>query len=163
MNWEQACTESHLKNLPFKIELNKWGQVVMSPVKVRHSIFQGKILRLLYGFIGRGEVLPECAVRTKNGTKVADAAWISAERLETVKYESECSVAPEICVEVMSASNTDEEMIEKRALYFEAGASEVWICDEKGNMRFYNHQKELEKSLLVSDFPKEIGKDIETA
>jgi len=156
MNWEQACTEPHLKNLPFKIELNQWGQIVMSPVKLRHSIFQGKILRLLYKLLDKGEAIPECAIRTKNGTKVADVAWISAQHLEAVKYESECSVAPEICAEVMSASNTDEEMAEKRALYFEAGASEVWICDEQGNMAFYNRERELETSLLVSDFPKEI-------
>ena len=36
--------------------------------------------------------------------------------------------APEICIEVLSLSNSPAEMNEKRDLYFEAGAHEVWIC-----------------------------------
>ena len=40
--------------------------------------------------------------------------------------------APEICVEVLSPSNSKPEMEEKRALYFEAGAQEVWICGLDG-------------------------------
>jgi Uma2 family endonuclease len=45
--------------------------------------------------------------------------------------------APEICVEVLSPSNSKPEMEEKRALYFEAGAQEVWICGLDGKMEFY--------------------------
>ena len=45
--------------------------------------------------------------------------------------------APEICVEVLSPSNSEPEMNEKRALYFEAGAHEVWICDLDGKMEFH--------------------------
>ena len=45
--------------------------------------------------------------------------------------------APEICVEVLSPTNSLAEMNEKRALYFEAGAHEVWICGLDGKMEFY--------------------------
>jgi hypothetical protein len=44
----------------------------------------------------------------------------------------------------------------KKKLYFEAQALEVWLCNEKGTIRFYNEQGELEQSLLVPDFPKQI-------
>ncbi len=44
--------------------------------------------------------------------------------------------APEICVEVLSPSNTPDEIAEKMALYFEAGAQEVWIC-ENGTLQFH--------------------------
>mgnify|MGYP001313879954 CR=1 FL=1 len=37
--------------------------------------------------------------------------------------------APEICLEILSPSNSIVEMEMKRALYFEAGAREVWECD----------------------------------
>ncbi|HBQ99830.1 MAG: hypothetical protein J7524_10995 [Roseofilum sp. Belize BBD 4] len=43
MNWEDVCTHKQLQDLPFKIELNKWGQIVMSPVKIKHSFYQGRI------------------------------------------------------------------------------------------------------------------------
>jgi len=49
---------------PYKIELNEKGQVLMTPVKVYHSAFQGKIAHL---FPETGIVLPECAV--KNGKR----------------------------------------------------------------------------------------------
>lgn len=47
-------------------------------------------------------------------------------------------------------------MLEKRQLYFEAGAKEVWICDENGMMRFFNDQQELTRSELVPEFPEKV-------
>ena len=47
MEWQEVCEHPSLQNLPFKIELNEKGQILMSPVKVYHSAFQGKIARLL--------------------------------------------------------------------------------------------------------------------
>ncbi len=32
MEWKEVCENKQLQDLPFKIELNKWGQIVMSPV-----------------------------------------------------------------------------------------------------------------------------------
>jgi len=156
MNWEEVCTDSGLNDLPYKIELNQRGQIIMSPVKVYHSIFQWRIQRSIYELLKKGEVVPECAVNTEKGTKVADVAWISDSLLKTVRKENACSVAPEICVEVMSESNTEEEMQEKRELYFEKGAKEVWICDDQGNIAFYNPKGKLKKSRMVPDFPENI-------
>jgi hypothetical protein len=81
MEWQEVCEHPSLQNLPFKIELNEKGQILMSPVKVYHSAFQGKIARLLPE---SGIVLSECAIKTEKGTKVADIAWSSEERLAMV-------------------------------------------------------------------------------
>ena len=62
MNWQQVCQHPDLRNLPFKSELNEIGQILMSPVKVYHSAFQGKIAALLYFNLGGGEVLAEYAI-----------------------------------------------------------------------------------------------------
>ena len=48
MLWQEVCENASLKNLPFKIELNAQGQLLMTPVKVNHSIIQGKMIGLLY-------------------------------------------------------------------------------------------------------------------
>lgn len=153
MNWQEVCEHSSLKNLPFKIELNEQGQILMSPVKVYHSAFQGKIARLLPSI---GEVLAECAIKTKKGTKVADVAWVSSERFEKIKYETDCSIAPEICIEILSSSNTKEELEEKRLLYFDAGALEVWYCHENGQLHFFDRGGRLNNSLLAPSFPQNI-------
>jgi Uma2 family endonuclease len=156
MNWQEVCEHPVLKNLPFKVELNERGQIVMSPVRIAHALYQGEIGYLLRTLLKQGKTLPECAVRTRKGTKVADVAWVSPKRLEAIRYEIQCSVAPEICVEVLSDSNSDEEIDEKKQLYFEAGAKEVWVCTQDGDMSFYDSEGPLEKSLWVPDFPAQI-------
>jgi Uma2 family endonuclease len=156
MKWEEVCAHKQLQDLPFKIELNKWGQIVMSPVKIKHSFYQGRIQRLLESLLPTGEVMPECAINTSDGVKVADVVWCSEERFTQIEDEISASIAPEICIEVKSSGNTLEEIDFKKTLYLEAQAIEVWLCDEQGKLKFYNHQGVLERSLLVPNFPRQI-------
>lgn len=158
MNWQEVCEHPSLQNLPFKIELNERGEIIMNAVRVIHSLYQGEIEYLLRTLLKSGRTFPECAIKTAKGTRVADVAWATADTVRKIKGEVECSIAPEICVEVVSASNTGEEMEEKKALYFEKGAREVWICTN-GVMQFYQALGSLEKSRLVPDFPKLINID----
>jgi Uma2 family endonuclease len=153
MHWQEVCENPSLKNLPFKIELNKQGQLLMTPVKVNHSLLQGKIIGLLYRHLQNGEALAECAIHTRQGTKVADVAWASNEKLAVIRGEVECSIAPEICVEIMSSANSKREMHEKKALYFECGAVEVWISDNRGNIAFYSRTGKIQGSELAGAFP----------
>lgn len=156
MKWEEVCQNQQLQDLPFKIELNKWGQIVMSPVKVKHSFYQGRIQRLLESFLTTGEVMPECALNTSDGVKVADVVWCCQQRFSQIEEEISASIAPEICIEVKSDANTIPEIDLKKPLYFEASAMEVWLCNQLGEMRFYNQQGELQQSEWVPKFPKQI-------
>jgi len=153
MQWQEVCEHPSLQNLPFKIELNERGQVLMSPVKVYHSAFQGKIARLLPD---NGIVLPECAITTTKGTKVADIAWCSKQRFKLIEHEAECSIAPELCIEIISSSNTKIEMEEKKQLYLSAGAMEFWVCNEEGEVKFFDARGQLGNSNLVPSFPNKI-------
>ena len=74
MRWEEICEDRQLQDLPFKIELNKWGQIVMSPVKIKHSFYQGRIQRLLQSLLTTGEVMPECAI-TYGRLRQRDIRW----------------------------------------------------------------------------------------
>ncbi len=159
MNWQEICEHPSLQDLPFKIELNEKGQIIMNAVRVIHSLYQGEIEYLLRALLKGGRTLPECAIKTSRGTKVADVAWATADTVRKIRDEAECSIAPEICVEVLSSSNTENEMKEKIDLYFEKGAHEVWIC-ENGVMRFYDSSGKLENSGLVPEFPKEVEIDV---
>ena len=38
MNWQEICNDPLLRELPYKIELNEWGKIVMTPA--RHSAFK---------------------------------------------------------------------------------------------------------------------------
>ena len=153
MQWQEVCENQNLINLPFKIELNRQGKVLMTPVKVNHSILQGKIIGHLYQNIKGGEALAECAIKTKQGTKVADVAWATYSLLEKIENEDECSIAPEICIEVLSFSNTKREINEKKEIYFEQGAMEFWICDSFGNLSFFVKEGQIERSKIAKSFP----------
>lgn len=156
MNWQEVCEHPSLQDLPFKIELNERGEIIMAPVRVAHSAYQGEIGFLLRSQRQGGKVLAECAVKTPKGTKVADVAWASDARFTQIKDEAECSIAPEVCVEVLSLSNTDDEIAEKRKLYFDQGAQEVWLCHSDGAVHFYNAAGRLEQSVLFPHFPHQI-------
>jgi Uma2 family endonuclease len=156
MNWQEVCEHPSLQDLPFKIETNERGEIVMAPVKVYHSAYQGEIGFLLRSLRNDGKILAECAISTAKGTKVADVAWASEERFQQIKDETECSIAPEICVDVLSLRNTDDEIEEKRALYFDRGAQEVWICKADGDIHFYTAAGRIEQSILVPGFPQHV-------
>lgn len=156
MNWQEVCEHPSLKNLPFKIELDEAGRIIMSPVKLYHSALQVRIAVILEQSLKNGIALSECAIKTAKGTKVADVAWVSSARWAKIKTETEASIAPEICVEIISGANTQKEMQEKSGLYFAAGAQEVWLCNENGELRFYNAEQALAQSLLAPDFPAKI-------
>lgn len=154
--WREALSHPQLQDLPFKIETNAYGQLVLTARKVYHSNLQGRVIILLseYGPMGEGRALPGCAVYTSDGVKVPDVAWISAERAAQVPADAEASpVMPEICVEVLSRSNTAAEMEEKRRLFFEGGAEEVWIVDADGRVTFCDAEGAREQSRLAPDFP----------
>jgi len=154
MNWQEVCEHPSLQDLPFKIELYERGEIVMAPVKVVHSAYQGEIDFLLRSQRQGGKILAEGAIKTAKGAKVADVAWVSGERFLRIKDETECSIAPEACVEVFSLSNTNDEIAEKRKLYFDQGAQEVWICH--GDLHFYDVEGRREQPVLFPHFPLHI-------
>ena len=156
MNWQEVVANENLRNLPFKIELNEHGEVIMNPFKIKHSFFQNEIGHLLRTMRKDGFALTECAIKTSKGTRCADVAWASLDIFLNIFGQTEADIAPEVCVEVLSMSNSDFEIREKRALYFERGANEVWTCDEYGTIRFFDSNGKIEKSKMFPDFPQKV-------
>lgn len=156
--WKRAVEDPQLEDLPYKVETNEHGQLVLSPTSLSHSKYQSRIHDLLLGFLGAdGRVFPELAVETSKGVKVPDVSWMSNDRLSTISEDAYAvPVAPELCVEVLSPRNTQGEMALKRALYFERGAHEVWVCDQSGAMHFYDAGSEMAASRMVPDFPRQM-------
>ncbi|MDR3567687.1 MAG: Uma2 family endonuclease [Syntrophobacteraceae bacterium] len=160
MEWREVVEHPSLKELPFKIETNEWGKIMMTPASYAHGAHQSLLVRLLAGLVKEGQTSTECPIRTSRGTRVADVAWASAAFLKKHGVRKlELPESPEIVAEIESLSNSAAELKEKRLLYFEVGAKEFWLCDKNGTMRFFNPQGELEKSEMFSQFPGHI--DIE--
>jgi Uma2 family endonuclease len=153
MTWQEIINHKDLTDLPFKIETNEYGQVVMSPTKYLHGIYQTRMAEVIKQFLPDGFVSTETAVATRKGVKVPDVAWASLDFFLQHRDELELSACPELCALVLSPNNSAKEISQKRKLYFERGALEVWTCDLNGAVHFYNPDGELEQSGLVQGFP----------
>ncbi|MCU0797225.1 MAG: Uma2 family endonuclease [Akkermansiaceae bacterium] len=156
--WQELCEDPQLARWPGRIETNAHGNILMSPPPSGiHSSRQGEITFLLRQILG-GRALPECPVSTIDGVRSADVGWYSNSLFAEVSGQTVFEQAPEICVEILSPSNSPSEIREKRKLYFDAGAREVWICDLKGTMSFFcSTDEDIPSSHLCPDFPPSIA------
>lgn len=151
MEWAEVINNPFLKDLPFKIELNKWGKILMSPASNRHGILQSEAVYLLRSHLPEGTVITECSIQTSDGVKVADVAWASDAFMARNGDVTPYPEAPEICIEIVSPSNSREEMIQKVELYLAKGAQEVWICTEDGTIEHHEHRGKADTSRLLGE------------
>src|SRR5262249_14750299 len=136
-------------------ETDRHGHIIMTPPPgFRHSRRQDAIIGLLHQLLPNGQTLPECAISTADGVKALDVAWLAPARPELTTEPVGLTRAPEIDVEMLSPPNTQPEINEKRALYFDARATEVWICNLDGSISFFSGvNRALSVSALCPDFP----------
>jgi Uma2 family endonuclease len=134
--WDEMQRDPSLQDLPYKIELNAWGKVEMSPASVRHGQQQAALAEAFRQQLADGVTITECPVLTDIGIRVPDLAWASAAFMRQYAGASPLPRAPEICVEVISPSNVAAEISEKTRAYLAAGAQEVWLAYEDGRIRF---------------------------
>lgn len=160
MTWEEICADPILADLPFRIESDRWGNVVLSPPPgADHSDYQAEILLGLAHLLPKGLPRSEYPLQTNQGVKGVDVVWVSKDRHSQKPPTSTVHlIAPEICVEVLSPSNTTAEMNEKILLYFERGAQECWTCDGSGKMTFFDPTGVIKRSKLCPRFPAQIKK-----
>jgi Uma2 family endonuclease len=150
--WDEALRDPSLHDLPYKIEINAWGKVEMSPASNRHGRLQMAIGAELARQLAGGIVISECSILTRIGIRVPDVVWGSAQFMKDYGEITPYVHAPEICVEIVSPSNVQAEIDEKRAAYFAVGAREVWLVSEDGALRYFGPQGEKP----ASDFPVHI-------
>jgi len=136
--WAEVMNDPGLRDLPYKIEINAWGKIEMSPANTRHARLEACIVLELARQLAAGKVFTEVPILTDIGVRVPDVAWASDEFFRVYGETTPYPGAPEICVEIISASNTDAEMQEKTRAYLAAGAQEVWLVAESGAVRVFD-------------------------
>jgi Uma2 family endonuclease len=157
--WSELLADPDLARVEGRVETDRYGHVIMTPPPAPiHGSYQSRIVTLLDRHMPKGRVFTECPISTADGVRAADVAWASANRIRELADRACFPRSPEICVEVLSPGNTEAEMREKIALYFDAGALEVWICSESGTMRFFHQGKAKTQSTsqICPHFPPQI-------
>jgi len=156
--WTEILADPELARLPYRIETDQHGHILMSPppapIHGERQIHIGALLRQL---LPDGRTLAECPISTAAGVRAADVAWLAPERKENIPELTLFECAPDICIEIVSPSNSEAEIREKRALYFDAGANEVWICALDGSMSFFfSPNQQSGASAICPNFPTSI-------
>ncbi|MEM9478634.1 MAG: Uma2 family endonuclease [Verrucomicrobiota bacterium] len=157
--WEEVLADPELAKLEYRVETDRHGQLIMSPPPGNdHSFSQSEIYYLLRTLLPEGKAQVEVPISTRNGVRAADVSWTSEKRWEGIFDPRAYREAPDICVEVLSPSNTKSEIAEKKMLYFDAGAKEVWICDGTGKLEFFHEGESVarESSALCAGFPSRL-------
>lgn len=130
VRYRNMCDDPCLANVPGKIELDVWGRLLMTPPSTYHGLVQGRLAHKLKTVLG-GEVITEAPIVTPTGLFLPDVAWASASFIAAHGAQSPLMRAPEICIEVISPSNSVKELTEKREAYLASGAQEVWLVYPK--------------------------------
>jgi len=157
MNWEQLCDDPVWENIPYRVELTRHNQLLLTPRRSYHSIFQSRIIRGLNQLLSGGTAMPECPIETRIGTIVADVAWASPEKIKRNIDLAAWTESPEIVIEVLSPSNAREEIHGKRDAVFALGALEFWVCDRKGRIEFFDSRGKIGQSRLCPEFPASVA------
>ena len=124
--YRDLCYDRRFANVPGKVELDVWGRILMTPASVYHGRIHGRLCQKL-AILGGGETLIEAGIATPMGLFVPDLAWASTPFMTRHAGQWVLTEAPELCIEVVSPTNSVKEMEEKTAAYLAAGAQEVWI------------------------------------
>ena len=155
--WAELLEDRELARFEGRVETDRHGQIIMNPPPAaRHGWLQSTINHLLHTHATGGSVLTECPISTADGVRAADVAWASDETMRALGERVCFPRAPQVCIEVLSPRNTEAEIREKTALYVDAGAREVWICAESGDMTFMGREDQataLPASRIVPAFP----------
>lgn len=159
--WREVCDDPAWANWEGRIETDRDGTVLMFPPPTfYHSSYASRIFELLLTLLKNGRPYTECPISTRDGVRSPDVVWMSTKRKKALRDVC-LTGGPEICVEVLSPRNRPREIAHKKSLYFAAGATEVWYCDEKGSMTFFTGAlSEGEKrSVICPSFPQQIDDD----
>ncbi len=134
--WQHLCADKSLAGIAYKFETDAWGGLRLSPAQTKHSRMVRRIARLLEHKLG-GEALTELAIITSDGVKVPDVAWCSEAFMAQHWSDIALRRAPDICVEVVSPSNSEAELGTKTNLYLGFGAQEVWLVSDEGAVQIH--------------------------
>jgi Uma2 family endonuclease len=122
------------RNEGFYYELHHGELVKECFPKARHYKTQRRLLRLLEGPAGNAGVVGiEIAFRPLPEYEVwaADVAFVSKDRWEQIDPDGYLLGAPELVIEILSPSNTAEEILDKEKTCLEGGCQEFWVVNEK--------------------------------
>ncbi|MGH9578170.1 MAG: Uma2 family endonuclease [Terriglobales bacterium] len=133
---------------PDRYELSQFGEWILSPKpSTGHQRVASVVAFQLTTQLGP-DAVTEVSVYTDRGIRVPDVVWMPAARWLDAKGQNPLAFVPDVCVEVLSPSNTREEISMKVNAYLRGGAREAIVVGLKGEVDFFGPLGKLELSAL---------------
>jgi Uma2 family endonuclease len=128
-----------------KAELIDGVMIVHSPASIEHDDISG-FLRALMSFYadakGLGKVLgPDSLVRLAASRKCAPDVFFVRQAQVPTPLPKEFAGAPDLVVEVLSPSNRDDDLLDKRPIYQTARVGEMWFVDPEYQRVLVDHRQ----------------------
>ncbi len=149
--WLALCADPTFDDVPGKVELTEWGEILTTSVGKSHGIAAMRIGEALRKALG-GHAMAEVGVATSIGVRAPDVAWCSEAFLAAHPEETPLTAAPELCIEVVSASNALPKLREKALAYVRAGAREAWLVyPQSRGVEIYGRDGRLDRTTFAID------------
>jgi Uma2 family endonuclease len=167
---EKLLTADEFARLPNPIngskqELVRGETITMAPPSFVHAKIQGRIYFALETFnrsANLGHVVLETGVKTEENPDTVRgpdiAFWRYSNLAANIKPDVYAQVPPDLCVEVLSPSNTKPEMNRKIREYFASGIHMIWIVDP--DMRTVTVYREPGNGRVLWDDATLAGEDV---
>ena len=138
----------YVEDDPDCYELNEFGEWIVSPRPTHgHQQVASVVAFQLTTQLGERAVI-EVSVYTDRGIRAPDVVWMPATRWLEAKGQNPLAFVPDVCVEVLSPSNTRQEILMKVGTYLRGGAREAIVVGLKGQLEFFGPGGRLEASAL---------------
>ena len=133
-------TQEDFARLPrdgFRHEVNAGELITLPTPKSRHSLIALFVLEELQGYLKQnsiGRALPEAGyVFSEEPLTIRqpDVSVLSKDRIRETDPDSYFKGAPDLAVEIVSPSNSAEDLEIKVKQYLQAGAKQVWVLYPK--------------------------------
>lgn len=114
-------------------ELNEGEFVSVTHPKFRHTRIAHRLQEVLSGYLQAkptGEIFLEagCLLRVDPPTlRVPDVSYLSADRIRQAPLDEYVEGTPELAVEIVSPSDSAEDLDQKVMQYLAAGSLSVWV------------------------------------
>ncbi len=161
ISWDKVIADPNLRDLPYKLELGAHGRIEMSPSKPQHGRLQVLIAIELSRLLPHGKVMTECPIKVGEKVRVPDVVWVDRQTETYIADQSAMARAPEICIEILSPSNSATDIDSRRNDLAAVGCLEFWTCTEAGEILFFNARdgSRLPASRIAPDFPSTLNPD----
>lgn len=155
---KKTWTEAQLMSLPDvagKYEVVA-GELIVGPTGLRHEMPAARLIGALVPFVQArklGEVCGSslgCSM-TNGNLRSPDVSSISMDRIEApgTRIDQFFQGAPDLCVEVLSPSDSIARVKAKASEYFESGARLVWIIGPAARSALVVRPDHSEQSIAV--------------